>query len=147
MNNNQTSSIEEEAAATISGLTSYQSIEYNQPCNVILPKQPEKICIDLYDLNQIIKICNEAKEKKSWWGECTCGLATLFWGVEFGSWDAIFPSTFSRFQIIFIVLAVLFSAIYWFIRKEQIKDVSYFAERTKDITNRCISSYSNKGEE
>lgn len=86
MNKNQTSSIEEEAIATISGQTSYSSIEYNQQCNVILPPQAEKLCIDLQDVNQIIQICNEAKRKTFPWGELLLALSMLCLGGEFGSW-------------------------------------------------------------
>ncbi|MBQ8977322.1 MAG: hypothetical protein IJ078_07975 [Succinivibrionaceae bacterium] len=146
MNKNQTSSIEEEAIATISGQTSYSSIEYNQQCNVILPPQAEKLCIDLQDVNQIIQICNEAKRKTFPWGELLLALSMLCLGGEFGSWGGNLPSSFSGLQVLFLILGVAFLVAFFFIRKEQSKDVKHFAERIEDSMSRCASSY-HKSEE
>lgn len=149
MNKNQTSSIEEEAVATISGQSSYSSIEYNQPCNVRLPNQTEKLCIDLQDINQMAQICEEAKRITFSWSEMILALAMLCLGAELGCWDweNIIPSSFTLWQGVFLVLGFSFLVAYFFTRREQNKDVKHFALRIEDIISRCTNSYSKKEDE
>lgn len=147
LNKNQTSSIEEEAIATISGKTDYSSIEYHQQCNVILPKQAEQLCIDTYEVGQIIQICKDAKRKTTPWRDVSLTSASLFLGIvgsEVCSWDEKIPSTLSWWQAGCLILGAVSVVVYIFIYRMQSKDVNYFAERIEDHMRRCISSYNKK---
>lgn len=148
MNKSQTSSIEEEAVATISGQSLYSSIEYNQLCNVRLPNQTEKLCIDLQDVNQIVQICDEAKRITFSWSELMLALAMLCFGAELGCWDWQngIPSSFTFCQVVFLILGFSFLLAYIFTRGDQNKDVKHFAQRIEDIISRCTNSYSEEVE-
>ena len=127
--------VTEDAGNVISNANNNE-LQFNQTVNIRVPKVRDRLLIDAKIIRKIKSVCEEAQKGKFTYAEVFLGIASLFLGAFLGSLMSQVPYELTFRGILSYTICPIggigFGVAYWFCRKNDMKDIKYWAEKVSE---------------